>query len=44
MAYFVPVGFILAMAVLFYTFIMFDRFAQAEYEGNREAWEVDGWP
>jgi len=44
MAYFILVVFIIAIVVLFYTFTMFDHLIQAEYDGDREAWEADGRP
>ena len=44
MAYFILVVFIIAIAVLFYTFTMFDHLIQAEYDGDREAREADGRP
>jgi hypothetical protein len=35
---------VLAIAVLLYSFVMFDRLVKAEYTHARSAWEADGRP
>ncbi len=44
MLFVVPVGIVLAIALLLYAFSTFDRLVRAEYENAREAWEADGRP
>ena len=35
---------VLAVAMLLYSFAMFDRLVRAEYKQDRQAWEADGRP
>ena len=44
MPFVLPIGIVVAIAVLLYAFLLFDRVVRAEYENAREAWEVDGRP